>query len=78
MASGDKAFTGNDLNAAKTAYQTALSIKPTDPVAKEKFGQTDAKIAQLARMNQAYNTAIKEANQQLTEKHYKEAKEKYQ
>jgi len=78
MATGDKAFAANDLNAAKTAYQAALSIKPNDPIAKQKFGQTDAKIAQMARMNQAYNTAIKEANLQLTGKHYKEAKEKYQ
>lgn len=78
MAAGDKAFADNDFNAASSGYQAALNIKPNDPVAKEKFGQSEAKLAQLARMSQAYNAAIAEANRQLTDKKYPEAKEKYQ
>ena len=78
MAAGDKAFADNDFNAASSGYQAALNVKPNDPVAKEKFGQSEAKLAQLARMSQAYNAAIAEANRQLTAKKYPEAKEKYQ
>ena len=78
MASADKSFNENDFNTAKTGYETALSIKPNDPTAKDKYGQTEAKLAQLARNTQAYNKAITEANNKLTAKQYPEAKEKYQ
>jgi tetratricopeptide (TPR) repeat protein len=77
MASADKSFSENDFNSAKTGYGTALSIKPNDPTAKEKYGQTEAKLAQIARNTQAYNTAITEANSRLTAKKYPEAREKY-
>jgi tetratricopeptide (TPR) repeat protein len=77
MASADKSFSENDFNAAKTGYETALSIKPNDPVAKEKYGQTEAKLAQIARNTQAYNKAITEANSKLTAKQYQEARGKY-
>ena len=78
MASADKSFSENDFNAAKTGYETALTIKPNDQVAKEKYGQTEAKLAQIARNTQAYNKAITEANSKLTAKQYREAREKYQ
>jgi len=77
MASADKSFSENDFNSAKSGYETALSIKPNDPVAKEKYGQTEAKLAQIARNTQAYNKAITEANNRLTAKQYPEAREKY-
>lgn len=78
MANADKAFNADDLNTAKTGYETALSIKPNDAAAKAKIGQIEAKLAQSARMTQAYNTAINEANKHLTDKRYSNAKEKYQ
>lgn len=77
MANGDNAFNSNDFNKAQTAYQTALSLKPTDSSAKKKLGETEARIAQIARNTLAYNKAITEANSQLTAKKYPEAKEKY-
>ncbi|MBL7968722.1 MAG: hypothetical protein JNK09_17070 [Prolixibacteraceae bacterium] len=78
MAEADKAFGAKDFNLAKTGYQKALTIKQNDPTAKEKLGQTEAKLAQIAKMTLAYNNAIAEANRRLTDKKYKEAKEKYQ
>ncbi|MBV5314460.1 MAG: hypothetical protein JZU47_14260 [Prolixibacteraceae bacterium] len=78
MANADKAFSANDFNLAKTGYQTALTIKQNDAVAKEKLGQTEAKLGQLAKMTQAYNAAITEANRRLTDKKYQDAKDKYQ
>jgi len=78
MANADQSFSANDFNQAKTGYQAALAIKPNDVVAKEKLGQTEAKLGQITRMTQSYNTAISEANRQLTAKLYKDAKEKYQ
>lgn len=78
MAGANKAFASNDLETARSGFQTALTIKPNDQAAKEKLGQTEAKLAEIARMTQAYNKAITEANRQLTDKKYQEAKEKYQ
>jgi len=77
MASADKSFSENDFNSAKTGYETALTIKPNDQVAKGKLGQTEAKIAQIARNTQAYNKAITDANNRLSAKQYPEAREKY-
>lgn len=78
MASADKAFSAKDYTTAKSGYETALSIKPDDAVARKKYGETEAMIAQLARNTQAYNKAVTEANNRLTAKQYPEAKEKYQ
>lgn len=78
MAAADQSFESNDFKTAKTGYQSALVIKPTDPTAKEKLGKTEAKLAEIARLTQAYNKAIDQGNSQLTAKKYPEAKEKYQ
>ena len=78
MNKANKAFTDSDFNTAKTGYQTALTIKNTDPTAKDKLAQTEAKLAQLAKLTQDYNTAINVANKHVGDKQYKEAKSKYQ
>jgi tetratricopeptide (TPR) repeat protein len=78
MANADKAFSENDFNTAKSGYEKALAIKVADPVAKQKLGQAEAQLAQLAKMTQAYNTAINVANKHVGDKRYQEAKEKYQ
>lgn len=78
MATADKAFSENDLNTAKSGYEAALKIKVADPTAKQKLGQTEAKLAQLAKMTQAYNTAINDANRFVGDRRYQEAKGKYQ
>ena len=61
----------------KPVMRLRLTIKPNDPIAKEKYVQTEAKLAQIARNTQAYNKAITEANSRLTAKQYPEAREKY-
>jgi len=78
MTKADKAFTEKDFNTAKTNYQTALTIKGTDSIAKEKLAMTEAKLAELAKLTQDYNTAINVANKHVGDKQYKEAKDKYQ
>lgn len=78
MANADKAFGENDFNTAKSGYEKALAIKVADPVAKQKLGQTEAQLAQLAKMTQAYNIAITAANKHVGDKRYQDAKEKYQ
>lgn len=78
MAIADKAFGDNDFNSAKSGYQNALSIKANDPTAKQKLGETEARIAQLAKLTVAYNKAINEANKLVNDKRYPNAKEKYQ
>jgi len=78
MAAADKSFAGNDFVNAKAGYQTALTIKPNDPTAKDKLAQTEAKLAQLALMAESYKKAINEADKLFTGKRYNEAKTKYQ
>ena len=78
MVNADKAFGEDDFNTAKSGYEKALSIKAADPVAKQKLGETEAQLAQLAKMTQAYNTAITAANKHVGDKRYQDAKEKYQ
>lgn len=78
MANADKAFSGNDFETARTGYSAALAIKPGDAAAKQKFGETEARLAQIARMSQAYSKAINEANDLLTAKNYQGARDKYQ
>ena len=78
MTKADKAFSEDDFNTAKTSYQTALTIKGSDPTAKEKLVLTEAKLAKLAKLTQDYNTAINVANKHVGDKQYKEAKDKYQ
>jgi tetratricopeptide (TPR) repeat protein len=78
MAKADKSFNENDFKSAKTGYEAALVIKAADPTAKEKLGLTEAKLAELAKLTQAYNTAITAANKFVTDKRYPEAKEKYE
>lgn len=77
MASGTKAFDLQDYSTASAAFKTALGIKKDDTLAKEKLGQSEAMIAQLARMSQAYSATITEANKQLTNKNYTAARDKY-
>ena len=78
MANADKAFSENDLNMAKSGYEAALKIKVADPAAKQKLGETEAKIAQIAKLTVAYNKAINEANKLVSDKRFQNAKEKYQ
>lgn len=78
MAAADQAFEAKDYSNAKSGYENALTIKANDPVAKDKLGKTEGLIAELARLTQAYNKAIDQANTQLTAKKYQEAKDKYQ
>lgn len=78
MTNGDNAFASNDLSKAQAFYQTALTLKPNEQQAKKKLGETEAKIAQIARNTIAYNKAVTEANSRLTASKYPEAKEKYE
>ena len=78
MANADKSFSGNDFISAKNGYETALTIKPGDEVAKTKLEKTAAKIAEMAQMAQAYQTAIADADRLFTTKSYLDAKNKFQ
>jgi tetratricopeptide (TPR) repeat protein len=78
MIKADNAYIENDFKTAKTGYETALAIKAGDQNAKRKLGLTEGKLAELARLTQAYNTAINDANKFVTDKRYQEAKDKYQ
>ncbi len=50
MAAGDQAFNTNDFVNAMSGYQKALSIKPNDQTAKNKYASADAKLAQQNRL----------------------------
>jgi len=88
MTNADKAFNANDFNTARAGYETALAVKPNDAKAKEKLGQTDAQLAQLAKMlltlqeaeaktRQEYNLAFAEAETHFKNKDLPKAKEAF-
>lgn len=77
MDAADQAFAANSFDKAIDGYKNALTIKANDPTAKDKLGKTEAKLAEMSRLTQAYNKAIDQANALVTAKKYQEAKDKY-
>ena len=87
----DDLLTATKYNEAKTAYNEALTIKPTETYPKTKISQIDATLATLAKadaeakakadaekaLNEKYASTIKNADALLASKKYDEAKTNY-
>lgn len=75
---GDNALTDNKLGIAKTAFESAASIKPDEDYPKNKVKEIDELIASRAAAEKEYQEKIKSADQALAGKKYDEAKASYQ
>jgi tetratricopeptide (TPR) repeat protein len=77
----DKLFTGKSWEPAKTEYQSASGIKPAETYPKQKIGEIDKILADLAKqksLDDQYSSLIADADKLLGEKSYDPARVKYQ
>ncbi|MFI5149403.1 MAG: hypothetical protein ACHQRM_06680 [Bacteroidia bacterium] len=80
MAEGDKAFVAKTWDAAKTAYNKALSLKPGDAPATQKLKDVDAAIAAdkaNAKKDADYTAAMAEGDKAFGTKTWDAAKTAY-
>lgn len=61
LAKADKAFAAKDYTGAKTAYNEASSVKPSEKYPKDKISEIDNLLAQLAAAEEAKRKAEEEA-----------------
>ena len=88
MAKGDKALAAKTYDAAKTAYNEALAVKPNEQLPKDKLASIDKILADLAakdaaekerqakekEINEKYAAAVAKADKAFAAKSYDEAK----
>ncbi len=75
---GDRLYNQKELELAKVQYETAASVKPDEQYPKQQIATIEGELARLAKLNEAYNTAIAEANRLAEANSYREAKSKYE
>lgn len=76
----DKAFEGENWNEAKTAYTSALNLKPSESYPANKIKVIEAKLKELAEkeaLEKQYQDAIAKADKAYNEKDYKPAIDAY-
>jgi hypothetical protein len=81
IARADKAFSSQDFAAALTAYTDAINLKATEQYPKDRLEVVKKAMAEKAeqeRINQAYSDAIRQADQLLAGKSYRDSRNKYQ
>ncbi len=81
IAAGDEAFNGEDYEAAKSKYEEALGIKPTEEYPKTKIAEANEKLNALLaakELDEKYNALIADADAALGGSDYENAKSKYQ
>ncbi|MCW0481891.1 hypothetical protein, partial [Gaoshiqia sediminis] len=78
IAEGDRLFQAESWQQAKTAYQTANSLKPAETYPPAQIQAIDSKLAQITRQTGAYNAAIAAADQFFQQQGYAEAATKYE
>lgn len=76
MTDGNKYFTAQDYEMARTSFQTALSIFADKPVPKQKIAEID-KILKDKKSNEEYAAIFSEANVLFSAANYEQAKAKY-
>jgi len=74
----DQALSANQHATAKTAYQEASKIKPSEEYPKNKIQEIDQYLAAQAEKDKEYQDKIKEADGALASKDYEGAKSAYQ
>jgi tetratricopeptide (TPR) repeat protein len=74
---GDKAFSSNQFDQAKTSYTKAAELKPEEQYPKDQLAAIDKKVAELAKVEAQYQEIIKEADGRYDIKEYVAAKAEY-
>ncbi len=79
----DQLFASRNMDAAKTAYQEALGIKPDEQYPQQRIQEIDRQmLAEQSRkqqqMTEGYQNAVNAGNAMLAQKQYQSAKESFQ
>jgi len=81
MVSGEKLFAAKSLDPAKTEFQKALALKPSEALPKQRIGSIDS-IAEVIRkqksLDEQYAGLIANADKLLAAKSYDQAKAEYE
>ncbi|MEQ8323125.1 MAG: hypothetical protein RH916_00450 [Vicingaceae bacterium] len=73
----DNAFKAKDFQSAKFEYQSALKYKPEEAYPKEQLTEIEGLLAELAKKDEQYNSAIKSADNAFSAANFDEAKKGY-
>jgi tetratricopeptide (TPR) repeat protein len=80
IATGDTAFTNKSYAQAKSAYQGALQMKPSEKYPKDKIAEIEKILTELSKqkvINDQYQGSITKADKLLADKSYALAKTEY-
>jgi len=80
IATGDTAFTNKSYAQAKSAYQGALQMKPSEKYPKDKIAEIEKILTELSKqkvINDQYQGSITKADKMLADKSYAPAKTEY-
>lgn len=77
LAKADQAFAAEDLQGARKLYQEALTVKSEEKYPKTQIDEINASLADAEQQNEAYQTAIKQADDLYANEQLEEAKAKY-
>jgi len=80
IATGDTAFINKSYAQAKSAYQGALQMKPTEKYPKDKIAEIEKILAELSKqklIDNQYQISITKADKLLADKSYAPAKTEY-
>lgn len=74
----DVAFKGRDYATAKSTYQEALKLKPTEKLPQDKIKEIDLLIAAELKKDEDYNKFLTDGNKAFDAKNYDEAIKQYE
>lgn len=77
IAEADEAFNSEIYDKAKIQYNSALGIFPDKQYPKEQIKKINQKLAELQKINKAYNAAIVSADKAFDNSNYEQAKQHY-
>jgi len=77
IAEADQLLADKSYESAKTAYEAAAKIKPQETYPKDKIGEIETALAQLAKKEDNYKAAIAKGDQALAAEDYDAAKAAY-
>src|SRR5690606_3349351 len=75
---GDSLFNRNEYEPSRTAYQSALQVKPDETYPQQRIDEINRITAERDRINSDYQSAIALADQQFNARDYGTARESYE
>jgi hypothetical protein len=74
---GDSLFSLNEYETSRTAYQSALQVKPNENYPLQRIGEIESILQERERISREYQNAVALADQQFNSRDYSNAKNSY-